>query len=152
MCVGISLVTFQGKAQSLGSAYSTALGLQFFPLGITLKHFIAPNTSLEGIGYFWDDGFRFTGLYEFNFNITGASGLKVYVGPGGHIGVRNDHPYDAPNNSYADVGIDGVLGLDYKFSGLPIDMSIDWQPSFSFFNSEEVFYGDWGGLGIRYTF
>jgi hypothetical protein len=30
------------------------------------------------------------------------------------------------------VGIDGVLGLDYKFNGAPINMSLDWQPSFEF--------------------
>jgi hypothetical protein len=47
-------------------------------------------------------------------------------------------------------GIDGVLGLDYKFNGAPINMSIDWQPSFDFTYSE--FAGNWGGISLRYTF
>ncbi len=152
LCIVFSVISFQSKAQSLGSTYSTALGLKFFPLGITVKHFIAPNTSLEGIGYFWNNGFRFTGLYEFNFDIPGAPGLKFYIGPGAHIGVANHHPGDVPGDNYTDVGIDGVLGLDYKFTGAPIDISIDWQPSFSFLNTGDIFYGGWGGLGVRYTF
>ena len=49
------------------------------------------------------------------------------------------------------AGVDGVLGLDYKFNGAPINMSLDWQPSFEF-GTNRGFYGNWGGLGIRYTF
>ena len=51
----------------------------------------------------------------------------------------------------ADRVADGVLGLDYKFRGAPINMSIDWQPSFEF-GAGRGFVGSWGGLGIRYTF
>jgi hypothetical protein len=30
----------------------------------------------------------------------------------------------------AAAGLDGVLGLDYKFKGAPINLSLDWQPSY----------------------
>ena len=49
------------------------------------------------------------------------------------------------------VGIDGVLGLDYKVKGAPLDVSLDWQPSFNFVGYN-YFEGGWGGLGIRYAF
>ena len=29
------------------------------------------------------------------------------------------------------IGVDGVLGLDYKVKGAPIDVSLDWRPLFS---------------------
>jgi len=47
--------------------------------------------------------------------------------------------------------VDGVLGLDYKISGAPINVSIDWQPSLNLIG-HTYFEGGWGGLGVRFTF
>ena len=141
------------EAQSMGSSYKTALGVKFYPGGITLKHFVGNNRALEGLGYFWGHGFRFTGLYEIHGDIKDAPGLKWYVGPGAHIGVYNEgwyynsHYY---NDGDLSLGIDGVLGLDYKINGAPINLSIDVQPTFELLN--HAYLTAWGGLGIRYTF
>lgn len=141
-------------AQTNGSSYNTALGVKFYPgAGITIKHFIKDNVALEGIGYFWKDGMRITGLYEFHGDINGAAGLKWYAGLGAHISVWNENwrkRYPERTNASA-VGVDGVLGLDYKFKGAPINMSIDWQPSVDF-GRYYAFNGNWGGFSIRYTF
>ena len=140
-------------AQSMGSSYRTALGVKFWPGGITIKHFIRDNRAIEGIGYFWQHGFRFTGLYEIHGDFNGAPGLKWYVGPGAHIGAynevwyRGDHRYDNGDISF---GLDGVLGLDYKINGAPINLSLDFQPSFELANGP--YFSGWGGLAIRFTF
>jgi hypothetical protein len=158
----VALVAFviscvSAQAQNETSSYVTALGIKAWGdgAGITVKHFARPNRALEGIGYFSRGGARFTGLYEFHFDFEGAPGLKWYVGPGVHLGVYNNRYYD---NRYYDgngagtfVGIDGVLGLDYKFTGAPINLSLDWQPSVEL-GPNRGFMGSWGGLGIRYTF
>ena len=131
-----------------GSSYRTALGVKVWDGGgISLKHFFnGTNNAGELIGYFWRQGTRFTGLYEIHGAINGADGLKWYIGPGAHIGF-----YDTKFGDGAFAGIDGVLGLDYKFNGAPINISLDWQPSFEF-GTNRGFVGSWGGLGIRYTF
>lgn len=149
----ITLLATRAFSQSMGSSYKTALGVKFYPGAISLKHFTSSNTALEGLGYFWNYGFRFTGLYEIHGDINGAPGLKWYIGPGAHVGVWNNRYKDRYDDDGAYFGIDGVLGLDYKFRGAPINMSIDWQPSFSFgTDGRNGFDGAWGGLGIRYTF
>ncbi len=138
---------YSSQQASAQSGYQTALGVKVWDGGgISLKHFTGGNNALEGIGYFWRQGFRITGLYEIHGPINGANGLQWYIGPGAHIGFYNDR---YGNNSY--IGIDGVLGLDYKFNGAPINISLDWQPSFEF-GTNRGFVGNWGGLGIRYTF
>ena len=143
---------FYVNAQSMGRTYKTAIGVKVWDgAGISIKHFTKPTTALEGIFYFWDKGFRITGLYEFHGDINGAPGLKWYIGPGAHIGFydyKNDPDYYS-NKTY--FGIDGVLGLDFKFNKAPINLSIDWQPSFEFGDSRG-FVGSWGGIGIRYAF
>ncbi|MEP7375466.1 MAG: hypothetical protein ABI675_18860 [Chitinophagaceae bacterium] len=142
----VSAIQAQSKSTN-SSTYKTALGVKIWDGGgITLKHFFNDRNAGELIGYFWRNGVRFTGLYEIHGDITGAEGLRWYIGPGAHIGFYNSKYGDG---SFG--GIDGVLGLDYKFSGAPINVSLDWQPSFEF-GDNRGFYGGWGGLGIRYTF
>jgi hypothetical protein len=142
------VISCQAQSSSTNSSsYKTALGVKVWDGGgISLKHFFSENNAGELIGYFWGQGVRFTGLYEIHGDFSGAAGLKWYIGPGAHIGI-----YNSKNGDGAFAGIDGVLGLDYKFKGAPINMSIDWQPSFEF-GDGRGFYGNWGGLGIRYTF
>ena len=145
-----SLFTLKSSAQSMGSSYQTALGVKFWPGTISLKHFTSDNTALEGMASFWN-GFRFTGLYEIHGDINDVAGLKWYVGPGAHLGWYNgtnyhDHYY---GNGDLSIGVDGVLGLDYKFDGAPINVSLDVQP---YLELNHVYLGVWGGLAVRYTF
>lgn len=145
----IGFAQAQGKSAS-GYDYKTALGVKIWDgAGISLKVFTnnKPSNAGEFIAYFFHDGFRLTGLYEFHHDIPGAAGLKWYVGPGAHIGLYNTYH----NNKGTYIGIDGVIGLDYKFETAPVNISLDWQPAFEF-GDNMGFTGGWGGLGIRYTF
>jgi hypothetical protein len=143
--------------QAMKQSYKTALGVKVWNDGggISLKSFVRANRAFEGIAYFWNRGTRLAGLYEFHFDIADAPGLKWYIGPGAHLGFYNNRYYDPNyyngNGSGTFIGIDGVLGLDYKFDQVPINLSLDWQPSFEF-GVNRGFVGNWGGLGIRYTF
>ena len=147
MCLfSAAALLFSSQKVAAQSGYQTALGVKVWDGGgISLKHFTGGNNALEGIGYFWRQGFRITGLYEIHGPINGANGLQWYIGPGAHVGFYNSR---YGNASF--IGIDGVLGLDYKFNGAPINISLDWQPSFEF-GDNRGFVGNWGGLGIRYT-
>ncbi len=159
LAISVLLLVSATHAQSRSknsSSYKTALGVKVWDgAGISLKHFFNSNNAGELIGYFWRNGVRFTGLYEIHGNFSDASGLKWYIGPGVHVGFYDDRHYHKHDRFYhtghATAGIDGVIGLDYKFKGAPINMSIDWQPSFEFADGHG-FVGSWGGLGIRYTF
>lgn len=137
------------NAQSMGRTYKTALGVKVWDgAGISFKTFVAPNNALEVIGYFYNKGTRLTGLYEIHGNVSDAPGLRWYIGPGAHIGF---YDYNGYKGDKAVAGVDGVLGLDYKINKAPINISIDWQPSFEFADGRG-FAGSWGGLGIRYAF
>jgi hypothetical protein len=141
----------KASAQSEGSSYQTAVGIKFWPGALTVKHFVSDDRALEGLLNFWDGGFRLTGLYEFHGDISGADGLKWYVGPGAHFGFYNG--YTAHDHYYASgdlsIGIDGILGLEYKFNGAPIAISADINPFIEF---NHAYLGVFGGLGVKYTF
>ncbi len=141
------------QKMALGDDYKTAIGVKIYPGAISAKTFIKDDVALEGLLYFWNYGTRITGLYEIHGDINGIEGLKYYLGPGAHLGFWNNHW----QNKYPErsdglmFGVDGVIGLDYKINGAPIDVSLDWQPSFNFVGYN-YFEGGWGGLGVRYAF
>jgi hypothetical protein len=143
----IAISTSQAYSQAMGTTYKKALGVKVWDgAGITYKSFGASKNAVELIGYFYRSGARITGLYEIHNDISGAPGLKWYVGPGAHVGF-----YSSRYGDGTFAGIDGVLGLDLKINKAPINLSIDWQPSFEF-GETRGFIGSWGGLGIRYAF
>ena len=150
--VAALLFSVAALAQNNSSSYKTALGIGVYPGAITIKHFTEPNRALEGLLYFYNYGVRFTGLYEFHGDINDAAGLKWFVGPGVHLGFwNNDWKHDYPDrNGGIDLGVDGIVGLDYKIKGAPLNVSIQWQPSFTFV-SYAYFEGGWGGFALRYT-
>ena len=147
LCLLLAGISYGQSKSSSGSSYRTALGVKVWDGGgISFKHFIQDKAALELIGYFWNRGTRITGLYEIHGPINGATGLQWYIGPGAHVGFYNSKYGDG-----AYIGVDEVIGLDYKFRGAPINVSLDWQPSFEF-GDNRGFASSWGGLGIRYTF
>ncbi len=143
----IVLTPASAQTNTNSSDYKTALGAKFYPGAITFKHFLTQKNAVEILGYFWNRGSRITGLYEIHGDIEGAAGLKWYIGPGAHIAFYNNKYYDG--KSY--FGLDGVIGLDYKIRTAPINLSLDWQPSFEF-GDGAGFSGNWGGFAVRYVF
>lgn len=140
------LCVFTASAQNNSSSYKTAVGVKFYPGAITIKHFVKETAALEGIAYFSSKSFRITGLYELHYDLLQVDGLKWYVGPGAHVGFYDDKYYDG--NTY--FGIDGILGVDYKIKGAPLNLSLDWNPSFEF--GESAGFNSYGGLSIRFAF
>ncbi|GAC1706977.1 MAG: hypothetical protein NVS9B7_18080 [Flavisolibacter sp.] len=136
---------------NIQSNYLLAIGIKYYPFAFSVKQSIGEKKMVEGLLYFWQFGSRITGLYEFETNMNAFSNLKLFAGPGAHIGFWNRNwAFIYPGRtSGLHLGVDGVIGLDYKVLGLPLNISIDWQPSLNFFGYT-YFESGWGGIGIRY--
>ncbi len=124
--------------------YKTAVGIKLWSGGgATLKTFISDKNALEFIGYFDRYGTRITGLYEIHGNLNTEGNLRWYLGPGAHVGLYR---------GVTAAGVDGVIGVDYKFANMPLNLALDWQPSVEFGSGDRNgFQGSWGGFAIRYT-
>lgn len=140
------------KLSNTQAPYNRALGIKF-PGGFsaTYKKFVSSTRNLEAQFTIWHKGVRVSGLYEFNFfTFDNIPELSWFVGPGAHIGFWKSGFKD-DYNSDVDVGVDGIIGLDYTFKDVPINVSLDWQPAVTLIGSAG-FSPAFGGLGIRYTF
>jgi outer membrane protein W len=148
-------------AQNDDDFYKTALGVKFLHgISLTAKHFINEKGALEAViqyRHYTDLGseINFTGLYEYHGKITGASGLRWYVGGGAYAGYfssSNDALDDLDDgSSNFTFGVAGTVGLEYKIKGVPLAISADWQPLY-IINGNSSFVSDNGGIGIKYTF
>ncbi len=139
--------------------YRTALGLRLgAPHCISLKHFTSNAGAIEVFaGYRYrgrkDTWFNLGGLYEHHFPITGAPGLKWYVGGGAAV-LLWDYVDNRPPAGYArtTVSLLGALGLDFKFPKAPINLSLDWVPIVFLGYVGPYFGGGYGAISVRYTF
>jgi len=146
----IALIT----VASSGQDYKTSLGLRAgLPYGLTVKHFLSKKNALEGILASSYGGFVVTGLYEYERWLGNYPGLNWFIGVGAHAGFwdagRNPNVPETYEGSI--IGIDAILGLEYTFDELPINLSLDLLPTFSLIGVTQ-----WGGingaLSIRYVF
>ena len=139
----ISITALTTKSQN----YTTSAGIRLGPnsaaitSGFTVKHFLNEKTAVEGILGI-NDGVGICGLYEIHFPIEAVPNLQWFAGPGAYIAFRN---------STTSFGAAGVVGMDYKFEEIPLNLTIDWKPELNLI-SKVAFESSGLGISVRYTF
>jgi hypothetical protein len=143
------LIVFCLVSISYAQDYNTGIGLRAgLYNGLTVKHFTGERAALEVILASRWRGLQITGLYEMHNMAFDTERLNWYYGFGGHIGFWNgNNPY--PNETV--IGIDGILGIEYNFTEIPINIGLDWKPGFNIVGYNNYWF-DGGALSIRYIF
>ncbi len=150
----VLLIVLLFGLESKSQDYNTGIGLRGgWGTGLTVKHFLGDKAAVEGILDSRWRGFSLTGLYEIHNTAFDIDRLNWYYGFGGHIGFWNGKNvgWADDNNNYTVIGIDGILGIEYNFDFIPINLSIDWKPALNLAGSSG-FWGDGGAISIRYIF
>ena len=119
---------------AIGTDYKTAIGIRLgnsAPVvsnAITLKHFINQKTAIEGLISFGHDITSFGALGEIHMPFS-TPGLQWFYGGGAYLGFGKEYDVNkARNVNTTFFGAQGVVGLDYKFASIPINLSLDWKP------------------------
>lgn len=148
--VAILAISNQADAQT----YSTGVGLRAgVTNGLTVKQFISYDAAIEGILHSRWKGLVVTALYEKHKDIREFQGLNWFYGGGAHLGTwgrKSNPPFDE-DRDYTVFGIDGIIGLDYKFEDAPVNLSLDYKPAFNL-TDNVGWWGDEIALSIRFTF
>jgi hypothetical protein len=135
----------------LDNAIGVRLGLGS---GVSFQHFFSDYSAMELIAHQRYGGVALTGLYEMHDQMFDVKGLKWYWGGGAHVGVYSLSSKVHEGTSGGDLlaaGVDGIVGLEYFFRGLPLQMSADWKPAFNLVGTR---YVEWsaGAISLRYRF
>jgi hypothetical protein len=117
---------------------------------ISLKHFLNERSAVEAL-FSFGDPLAIGALYELHQPI-GASGIKWFYGGGGYLGfVKTYNPDKEKNEVNTNFGAQGVVGLDYKFANIPLNLSLDWKPELNIV-SDINFEPAAIGFTARFTF
>jgi len=83
---------------------------------VTFKYFLTEKTAVEALLSFGDP--IAIGVLLEKHRSFGPQGLTWFLGGGAYIGFGSDR----------NVGLQGVVGLDYKAPSLPLNLTLDWKP------------------------
>jgi len=129
LLLSVSLFIVFGYSQKLfaqqtpSQNYQFAIGIRLsnasptLSNSITAKYFLNEKNAVEGLLSF-GSRFGLGALYEVHSPLN-FPGLQWYYGAGGYLGFESRDTYLGPT---------GVIGLDYKFEKIPLNLSIDWKP------------------------
>ena len=119
--------------------YKTALGVRLSSSNamqnnsISIKQFINEKMAVEGL-FTFGDPLALGALLEFHKPLS-ASGLTYFYGAGGYIGfVKTVNTATQKSSTDANFGAQGVIGLDYKFNNIHLNLSLDWKPELNIVN------------------
>ncbi len=147
----LCLFAFNAEAQNYKSAAGLRLGS---PLSASYKTFLNESNAIEAFasfrsfsGYSW---FALNGAYQIHKPISSVDGLNYYYGAGAGVYFWSFDFIDSSETTT--IGIQGYLGLDYTFEDTPINLTVDWIPTYFLSGFSSGFGGGFGSLGIRYTF
>lgn len=135
------------SAVSFGQRYSggdNALGARIGGgTGITFKHFNSPVSAFEFVGGwgFYDDehkGTFISALYEKHAPLSGNK-LAALVGGGPSVLFGDNTAW----------GISGIIGFDWRLGKTPLNLQLDWMPSWYFINDGYLNATN-GALSVRY--
>ncbi len=136
--------------------YKSALGVRLSSgaaavnNSISFKQFLNEKTAVEAL-FSFGDPVAIGALLEFHKPLA-ASGLSYFYGAGGYLGFNKTYnPNKQRNESDPQLGAMGVIGLDYKFAGIPLNLSLDWKPELNIV-SDINFEPAAIGLSARFTF
>jgi hypothetical protein len=135
--------------------YKTALGVRLSSASaavnnsISIKHFINDRAAIEGL-FSFGDPLAFGAMLEIHKPLA-ASGLSWFYGGGGYLSFLKTYNVNQQKNEIdPNFGAMGVLGLDYKFANVPLNLSLDWKPELNLV-SDINFEPAAVGFTVRFT-
>ncbi len=156
LCISLFLSAIVFTTTASAQAYKTGIGVRLSSAqamvnnSISLKHFLNEKSAIEVL-FSFGDPLAIGALYEVHKPFS-SEGLQWFYGGGGYLGfVKSWNPNKNRNETDVNVGAQGVLGLDYKFVNLPLNISLDWKPELNLV-SDINFEPAAIGFTARFTF
>ncbi len=150
----VSGIVFTGSLQA--QDYKTALGVRLSSAhamvnnSVSVKHFITQSLAVEGLLSFGDP--LAIGTLASLHKPLAAEGLSYFYGGGAYIAfVKTTNTTTQKTTTDPNLGAQGIIGLDYKFSNIPLNISLDWKPELNLV-TDINFEPSAIGLTARFTF
>ena len=120
--------------------------------GLTVKKFFNSKFSNETILATRFKGYHLTSLIQWHKDL-GTPKFSAFLGAGAHVSLINGKEVAWYHDEQQHImpGFDINFGIEYYFSKLPLNFSIDWKPSVGFVG-KTLKTIDGAGFSLRYYF
>ena len=145
LAISVGLVLLVCFNSANAQEYRSALGIRLSSSpavvnnSVSFKYFTSETVALEALLTFSDP--VAIGLLIEKHRPFSAQGLQWFYGAGGYVGFGGN----------TNVGGMGIIGLDYKFTNVPLNLSLDWKPELNII-SDINFEPAAIGFSARFTF
>ncbi len=128
--------------ESQAQDYSRSVGIRGgLGANVTYKQFVGPQSAFELLGgFYFGDVYTSLTYEKHNKFRNDVRGLTWYWGVGASVLL-----------SQGGIGVGGLgaIGLDYSFSDIPLNISLDWMPHLYLIGGNGFEPGG-GGFSLRY--
>ncbi|MBI1193256.1 MAG: hypothetical protein GC205_08785 [Bacteroidetes bacterium] len=135
------------------SDYQGAFGLRAGSgFGLSGKYFLNRDLALEGHFTSRRRGYELTALGLKHRDIGWHREFNWFYGGGAHVGFSEYTDTESGlDRTQTTVGIDGMIGAEYTFQPIPLNLALDFKPEINFTGASGVCLLC-GALSIRYVF
>jgi len=149
---GTMLVLFVSTAAIQAQDYKSSIGGKVgYGLVASYKTFFNENNGIDIFGgIHWGGSLMGGANYSIHADIKSVNNLRWYYGAGANFFSWTSIGYD-----WAEIGISGNVGLEYTFDDIPLNISLDYVPTFVIYDTDDFdnvrrFRSGYGALTTRY--
>lgn len=151
-----------------GQQYERSAGIRLGgSSGLTFKKFLVNEQAIEAILSGRKGGIQLTALLLMHhpMHVSFNENFFFYYGVGGHIGSEKHHDiskvmlnddsmlFRYEDKSYLTLGIDGMIGIEYRMLSVPITLSLDLKPYLNYVGLRKLKADFWdASIAIKYVF
>jgi hypothetical protein len=165
-----TLLFFILALSAFGQEYKNSAGIRIGKTdGVSYKRFLTEDGAVEfmlGFGGY-NKGTQVYAMYQWHFQIPAkfTENLHLYYGVGGHVGhikAHDDRMYysndstivtEDEKKSYYAIGVDGVIGLEYRIFTVPMTVSMEVKPYVEYYGLRYIHFRSWDfGFTVKYIF
>jgi hypothetical protein len=132
--------------------YKSSIGAKVgYGLVASYKTFFNEKNGIDIFGgIHWGGSLMGGANYSIHADIKSVDNLRWYYGGG-----ANFFAWTAGTYNWAEVGISGNVGLEYTFEDIPLNISLDYVPTFVVYETDDFdnvrrFRSGYGALTARY--
>ncbi len=165
VAVVVLISSLQVHAQYYMNSAGVRIGGSY---GLTYKKFFDQVQAFEFLLGSRKGGMHLTGTFQFNkpLNLSKNETFFIYYGGGAHLAFQDyqtkvlDSSMPSPsgefhyeNQPYFAMGVDGIIGIEYRFLTAPITIGLDIKPYFTFIGFRYTDANFWDtSLSVKYVF
>lgn len=166
--IGLTIILLCSFVSLKAQEYNRSAGVRLGGTsGVTYKKFLVEEQAVEFLLSGRNNGVQLTTMYVFHepMAISFNENFYFYYGVGGHVGSEefsglnkefistDPDVFSYKKEQFLTMGIDAIVGIEYRLLSVPITLSFDIKPYFNYVGLRHLKADFWdSSITVKYIF